>query len=328
MVVVVPALAVREQGDDPVVAAVVGRLVVAVAPDMGDRVDRPGAVKHDDRAHEHSPDEQAGGELAGAGQRAGGKPADREANRGDQGRVGHVDPKPRAAALERDVEGIAEQVADIPLIAEHVAVVAVLHQQPAHVPPEEPGQRGVGIGLLIRLLVVHAVDRDPAGGRILERADAKDGQRVLEPLRAGEALMREEAVVSDRDAEHAEEKVAGDGGGHSGPTKKPGQEGEQRRRVDHRQGQQIVPLDRHGLGGLWDVERLMPAEDGVVEGIDRGGGDRLGGTGFDRDRHAGTAALRMRGKAFDDGPRLLLPGRTVEGGDFRRRGKRAEEETG
>lgn len=91
-------------------------------------------------------------------------------------------------------------------------------------------------------------------------------------------------MVSDRDAEHTEEKVACDGGGYSGPTEKPGQEGEQRRRMDHCQGQQIVPLDRPGLGGLRDVERFMPTEDGVVEGIDRGGAivsGRLGSTAID-----------------------------------------------
>src|SRR5687767_1861943 len=44
MVVVVPAFAVAPQADEDVVAAVIVRLVVAIPPDVGHRVHRPGNV--------------------------------------------------------------------------------------------------------------------------------------------------------------------------------------------------------------------------------------------------------------------------------------------
>ena len=74
VVIVVPAFAVGEHCDQPVVAAVIGRVVCACAPDMGQRIHRPGDVPDNNRAQEHAPDQQAEAQLHTAGP-ATGRPA-------------------------------------------------------------------------------------------------------------------------------------------------------------------------------------------------------------------------------------------------------------
>src|SRR5947209_3482944 len=67
VVVVVPALAVGDQGHEPVVAATLPSCVALVAPEMGRGVHRPGDVPDQDRSHENAPDQQAGPESGGCG---------------------------------------------------------------------------------------------------------------------------------------------------------------------------------------------------------------------------------------------------------------------
>src|SRR5580658_7516366 len=55
MMIVVPALAVADEGDKRIVAAIVGRFVIAVPPQMRDRVDRPGKMAMHDGAHDRAP---------------------------------------------------------------------------------------------------------------------------------------------------------------------------------------------------------------------------------------------------------------------------------
>ena len=70
VVVVVPAFAVGPKADEPVVAAVVVGFVVAVAPDVGERVDAPGNVPSEHGSHQHAPDKQARTKLGCRGHRA------------------------------------------------------------------------------------------------------------------------------------------------------------------------------------------------------------------------------------------------------------------
>ena len=43
----------------------------------------------------------------------------------------------------------------------------VLHDQPSYVPPKETHQWAVGIGFFVRMLMVHAMDRNPPRRRVL-----------------------------------------------------------------------------------------------------------------------------------------------------------------
>ena len=61
--VVVPAFTDREQGHQPVVAAVFARFVIAVPEHMTERIDRPSDVPYGDDTQVYAPDDHAQGEL-------------------------------------------------------------------------------------------------------------------------------------------------------------------------------------------------------------------------------------------------------------------------
>ena len=117
VVVVVPTLAMADQRDQPIVGAVVAGFVIAVPKQMGDRVDGPGPMQHEDGSDRHGPDTPAGGIT----QRLGALPATdhvtKQASRQhDQNGVDQVDEEPPAAAFESQVKRIAQQVTDVALV--------------------------------------------------------------------------------------------------------------------------------------------------------------------------------------------------------------------
>ena len=71
--VVVPALAVGQQPDPPEIAAVVGRVVVAIAPDMRGRIDRPGDVHDPNQPQKHAVDQKRKPDLPTPAEPAGTK---------------------------------------------------------------------------------------------------------------------------------------------------------------------------------------------------------------------------------------------------------------
>jgi hypothetical protein len=63
VVVVMPTLTAGDQGDERVVATVLPCLVVAVAPEVAQRIHRPCDVPDQHGPHEYAPDQQTGAEL-------------------------------------------------------------------------------------------------------------------------------------------------------------------------------------------------------------------------------------------------------------------------
>ena len=229
VVVVVPAFAGGQQADDRIVAAAVGRLVIPIAPDMGYGIDRPGGVPDQHRAQRPGPDEEAGAELerlAGAGtrQQVADEAQDEEGHPGEEG-----DLHPVLPPLDHGVERIAHEVFRIALRHDARPHIGRAHQQPAEMGPEEALERRMGIALLIGEAMVTAVDGHPEGRRELQAAGSEEGEAVLEPERAGEAAMGEQAVKSEIDPEDAEDIHARGQESDAGPAEEPGkqrQEGE------------------------------------------------------------------------------------------------------
>ena len=106
MMVVVPAFAVGDQTDQPVVAAVVLGLVVSVSPDMGHGVDAPGDVPVENRSDEYSPYEQARCELDAAPEVSRHEPTDDKADDRIEGCDGKIDLEPIPMAFELQVERV------------------------------------------------------------------------------------------------------------------------------------------------------------------------------------------------------------------------------
>src|SRR5262245_30447036 len=198
---------------------------------MGDRIDRPGLMPDHDGAYEDAPNQQAQAELNGlqrglAEEERGAEAAKKEHSPGNQD-----DPQLPEVALEPFVEGLAQEVPRISFVASESVELAVLDHDPAHVRPEEIDQRTVRVGLLVGVLVVPAMDRDPACRGVLQTAESEDGERVLEPFRAAETPVRQQAVIAEVDAENAEDVVAHDEEGHAGPTEEPRHERKQREQM-------------------------------------------------------------------------------------------------
>ena len=56
--------------------------------------------------------------------------------------------------------------------------------------------------------MMDAMHDDPAGGRLLQVADAEQGEHVLKPQRAFVAAMREQPMEAGADAHRAEDVVS------------------------------------------------------------------------------------------------------------------------
>jgi len=63
-------------------------------------------------------------------------------------------------------------------------VPSIDEEQPANMPPEKINPGGMRIGLMVTVLMVHSMDRDPSRRRILKGADSANRDEMLEPLGA------------------------------------------------------------------------------------------------------------------------------------------------
>jgi uncharacterized protein involved in copper resistance len=91
-----------------------------------------------------------------------------------------------------------------------MVVSTIDEEQPSNMPPKEIDQRRMGVGTMIAVLMMHAVDRNPTGWRVLKRADPADCHRVFQPTRTLKSTVRQQAMIADRYAKAIEERVSKD----------------------------------------------------------------------------------------------------------------------
>src|SRR3984885_1013706 len=194
VVIVVPALAARDDRHQYVVAAMIAGIVILIAEHMRQRVHAPGDVPDDDRANDDAPQPYAGAELNRRHDVAAYRERDQEADAIiDQGLR---ERDPHDMALDEAVEAVAQDIARITVVGALAAEISVLQKQPAHVRPEEVDQRAVRIGALVGTMVMHAMGRHPPRRRILDTPDGEKRKAMLEPERALEAAMGEQAMIA------------------------------------------------------------------------------------------------------------------------------------
>src|SRR5438309_439157 len=116
VVIVVPAFSVADQPDQPIVSALIMRLESSVAPEVGDRIDRPGNVPDGYGAHEDAPNQPAEAELQGAPYTPGAPRADQGPGAQEHRPLCAVKVPPHLRPLEPFVETILEQVAGITVV--------------------------------------------------------------------------------------------------------------------------------------------------------------------------------------------------------------------
>ena len=104
---------------------------------------------------------------------------------------------------EPDVELVFAEVGCVLREDRGVVMKTLAHEDPAHMRPERALTRRVRIAVLIRLLVMDAMRRDPEDRSPLERERAADREKVLDELGRPVAAVREQPVIRHSDAEHA-----------------------------------------------------------------------------------------------------------------------------
>ncbi len=178
----------------------------------------------------------------------------------DDERVRRKHKEPTVASFELQIERISKQVSYIAFVMYGSIEVSVSANDPAHVTPQKIHQWRVWIGLVVAVLVMHAMDRDPAGGAILQIAHAHDCERVLQPFGTGEPTVRKQTVVTDRDAEHSKHEVAKNREDESRPREqigeRRGQERYQRDQVDCGEHDHVLPKNLHRLSRFGSRQSL------------------------------------------------------------------------
>jgi hypothetical protein len=101
-----------------------------------------------------------------------------------------------------------------------VVVVRVAKQDPPHVRPEATVPRCVRIAVVIGMLMMDAMRRNPENWPAFERQRAADGEKVFERLRCLVAPMGMQAVIPEADPEPDRQPVQHDGDRKIGPTEK------------------------------------------------------------------------------------------------------------
>ena len=243
MMVVVPSFAVGEEPDDQVVAAGVVGIEVAVAPEVRDRVHRPGDVPHHDGANEHAPDQQAEAELKRVADTVADDQLADEARQKEDRPGRQHDPDPVKLAFQPCIERIPQEILGVFCRHAQTRGLAISQHQPSDMGPQEVDHRTMRVRLFVGMGMMMAMDGDPARGRVLHRAEAENGERMLEPLGTDKAAMRQQAMIAEADPQHPEHEQAGERDDHGGPAEQPGYERQQRQQMDDRDTGGIDPDD-------------------------------------------------------------------------------------
>ena len=96
---------------------------------------------------------------------------------------------------------------------------------------------------MVGMLMMQAMHDDPPGRRLLQIADAEDGQRVFQPQRTFESAMREQPMKAGADAHRAEDVVPDRQPQHAPPTEEVGQERQRNQQVKQRDADDVRPDD-------------------------------------------------------------------------------------
>lgn len=179
VVVVVPAFAVGQGGDEPVIGRSILAVVVAVAKGVRHAVDHARNVGDEDQAEEHAPDHK-------------GPAADQIQQYGKCGL--NFDEVSIAETVKRIVDDVLNE-------AIALALERVVNHQPAHVTPPKAINGSMGIAVAIDAFVVGAVIADPNQNATLSRERTANHENIFQPLRHSEAAVSDQTVVADRDAE-------------------------------------------------------------------------------------------------------------------------------
>ena len=244
MVIVMPSLSTGENGNDDVVAAVVGCIVVAVAPQMSHGIDRPREMPHEHSSEPSAPYQQARAKLESS--------SGRSTAYDYTGKTGDKKDKPRCQSnfypvigrLKPRVEGIVEQIRRVTSFELACVRIVTLDNQPTDVAPEKALQRTVGVAFLVCRMMMQSVPCRPNRWRFLKTTHPENDDRPLHPTWRRKTSMSRKPVITDVHAKPAEYVTPDGGKDDASPAEEPGEAREQCKEVDERDWRGISPFDR------------------------------------------------------------------------------------
>src|ERR671925_368572 len=124
----------------------------------------------DNGPHEYAPNQQARAELHRFHRRPAEKQLGKTSTEKEHGPGNENDLRLPEVALKIPIETLAQKVSRITLVNDAPVQFPVLDQDPAHVTPEKVDQRAMGVRLLVGVLMMAAMNRDPARRRVLQAA--------------------------------------------------------------------------------------------------------------------------------------------------------------
>lgn len=196
VVIVMPTLAEGREGDEPVIAALVGGIVGPCAEDMADGIDTPGDVVSEENPGEAAPDPALPEAVPGL--------SDETLDQSGQ-EQSEADPK-KEEAVDDAQHRIFGEVG-----GGGGALVGVLGEDPADVGMPEPEEQGGGAGFavvrgvrisgLVAILVVFPVSADPEEDGTLDGHGAEDCEQVADGFYGFETAVSKVAMVTESDAE-------------------------------------------------------------------------------------------------------------------------------
>ena len=233
MVVVVPALAEGDQGQDQAVAAEVVGVVAAVADDVGQRVDAEGGVVGQHRAEAEAPGQQ----LAARGAQL--RRVDRQVVAQHVQPHGQGQRRQRVPAVQKAQLGVFREIGN----ALQLRLGVLGAHDPADVGVEQALHGGrVDVLRLVGILVVMPVMGRPPQRAHLGRRAAEKGQDELEHAPGFVGVVREVAVIAAGQREHADRV-----GRHHGPEGGPAEAGPEDRQRDDMHKEQRGALDERDI---------------------------------------------------------------------------------
>ena len=184
VMIVVPALAERQQGHPPAIGGEIACGKAARTPRVRGRIHQPRGVQADHGAHENSPHQEW---------------------HSADGQQNHAQNNHRDVVKFRnpDVEFVLGEVGNVAGQRGRVMVHGLAHENPAHVCPPFSIDRRMRIAIFIGKLMMDAVRGNPENWAALKRKRGANRQEILNPFRSLVAAVREQAMISHADAQAA-----------------------------------------------------------------------------------------------------------------------------
>ena len=206
VMIVMPAFAVGQQSHPPEIAAVVGRFIVAITPDVSRGVHEPGCVQDVEQTHKHAVDEQAEAQFC---------TADPVADTVEE--CAQTQVPVQEGSLQQTHERVFQQIGGEPLMGCLNFLCTVKRNEPEDVAPPATIAGRMRIAGLVAVQVMFTMIGNPLDWRPLPCQQADQSNQPIHERIGLEAAMREQAMIAQADTDAAGKPAQEHTGEETGP---------------------------------------------------------------------------------------------------------------